>query len=984
MIVYVSKLQQFNYFESKMKPSQQIIREKQQITVIFAKGGILYVFNNVSKLITIVTYNKLRIIINIYLCATKIQTITKQPRKQTKKPYQPMKTNQNLTTWARLQKMNRLTVAVALVSIAGMGSSCQDTYDLDEKLPPDFKSNTMSYLESNDFHYYSQLVKELGYNDELSGVALKTIFVANDEAFERFFAEKKWGASSYDELTKAQKRMLLYGSMLDNSLQTMNLSSTSGTDGPIEGGAMRRITSLSLFDTVPVIHPEEMPDNNEAWDYYRKNGISIVCLKDATTSPLMFLTENFLSNKQITNEDVDFIFNIKEDATTGHRQPGDANVANTVIEEKNIRTANGFIQRTKDVVMPLSNMAEVIRTTPNAKIFSRLLERFSAPYPTGDAGATRYNNEFGTNIDTLYSKQYLAERSTGGGKLIRWPNNKLAKAYLTFDPGWNEYYSVDMSTGSTNTKMQQDMALMIVPTDEAMEKYWNEGIGKSFKDLYGCWDSVPTNVICELINNGMLNSFTSSVPSKFKYVLNSNSDPMNLTKDAIDRVEICGNGVIYWTNKVFSPTEYVSVSYPALVNPTMNIFNWAIKEKEYKSYLNSLDAYYSFFIPTNDALLSYVDPTKYKGANNEMWEFKWDATTQQAYANVYTYNIETGEKGAAPTRTIKDKATVLNRLVDVLDNHIIVGSKLLEGNVENGHEYYRTKNGGIIRMKQENGNWYVQGTYQIDKEQWLKITRIYDQTDGGNGKTYILGADEDQPAPEPIMTTRKSTMDILAEHEEFSVFYGLMEGSSLLSSANSASAEGNIASFTNFNYTVYVPTNASLEEAIKNGKLHTWDEVELLKKEAAENEDQSKTDLAEIYTKQINDFLKHHMQDNLLMLDLDYSTEASIKVDANGNPIIKDENGNMIDADNFNRKYETAMINPKSMKFYYLDVTSKRGELTIKDESGNERKVLKEKGADGKNLYNLLAREYKVSGNIDASSFVAIHMIDGPLYYPKK
>lgn len=55
---------------------------------------------------------------------------------------------------------------------------------------------------------------------------------------------------------------------------------------------------------------------------------------------------------------------------------------------------------------------------------------------------------------------------------------------------------------------------MLVPSDEALNRYWNEGAGKVLKDYYGSWENVPDKVISKMINVNMLNSFTNSVPSK--------------------------------------------------------------------------------------------------------------------------------------------------------------------------------------------------------------------------------------------------------------------------------------------------------------------------------------------------------------------------------------------------------------------------------------------------------------------------------------
>ena len=122
----------------------------------------------------------------------------------------------------------------------------------------------------------------------------------------------------------------------------------------------------------------------------------------------------------------------------------------------------------------------------------------------------------------------------------------------------------------------------------------------------------------------MLSSFISSVPSKFQNILNDANDPMGVTPDAIDSVWLGCNGAVYLTNRVYSPTAYVSVSFPALVNESMRIMYWGIEQLQYDVYLNSLNSYYSFFIPKNEAMLQYIDPCSYGKSQTQLLRFHYE------------------------------------------------------------------------------------------------------------------------------------------------------------------------------------------------------------------------------------------------------------------------------------------------------------------------------------------------------------------------
>ena len=381
----------------------------------------------------------------------------------------------------------------------------------------------------------------------------------------------------------------------------------------------------------------------------------------------------------------------------------------------------------------------------------------------------------------------------------------------------------------------------------------------------------------------------------------------------------------------------------------MRILYWAIEQLQYYVYLNSLNSYYSLFIPTNGALLQYVDPCSYGKSRTELLRFHYDATKvnedDRVWASVFAYDPATGEIGDS-LRVIRDSYTIKNRLKDILDTHIVIG------NVEDGHTYYRTKGGTEIRVSntQAGANGMtVEGSYQINESQPLRISDIYDQTQGGNGKTYIL---EDAP----ILGTRQTVRDVLSQHEEFSKFLELMDGSGLferIHNKRNATGGDNISSFNTYHYTVYVPTNESIEALQRSGKLSTWEKVDTYGEQG--NQEAKMRD-----SLQIMNFLKYHIQDNALF----------------------------IGAEKDSADYETAVVDPTTERFYRVNATLTEDGITLRDHASKQDPSREPAHVVTSNpaLYNLMAREYQYNttdaasaSNIETSSSAVIHLIDKPL-----
>lgn len=491
----------------------------------------------------------------------------------------------------------------------------------------------------------------------------------------------------------------------------------------------------------------------------------------------------------------------------------------------------------------------------------------------------------------------------------------------------------------------------------------------------------------------------------------------------IDDVLFANNGAIYLMNEVLTPAQYAAVSAPAYVSKDMQVFNYAVQKltwngsaKNFYAYLLAMSSRFSLFVPKDG--FWYVDPASFKNglANLRAVHFEWNSANSSVRGDTYpvTYDF------ATKTYTIGDSpvssgayqaATLYDRLNDILETHTIVhedqsdiyGIDETATGVECNKHYFIAKNGAPVYVEnatsRANG-MTVKGGWGIEHNESANVIRFDDKTKesngNGNGMAYQLDG--------PIIPTYESIYSIMYNNrDKFGKFYDLCltdnqdiltilepflnrdeEGEKIFTSnadylnrytifvnnggipcydnetGAQVTAATNVRFFSNYRYTVYMPTDAAIEAAFAKG-LPTWEEIaEYLKIDDATGsttlEDEELNErgpkAAAMVTQLIN-FLKYHFQDNSVFADTPAMNST---------------------------QYETATMNSETGVYCKVTVSSTGGNtLTVSDANGASYNVMND-------YKNLLARDYIIKGSsnaltINASSFAVMHGIDGVLDY---
>lgn len=796
-------------------------------------------------------------------------------------------------------------LAILVISLSIL-ASCTDDYYYDDKEPEWLGTNIYDELKSRgNFTNYVKLIEDLNYKDVLQLTGSKTLFVANDSSFNEFYKSNPWKVAKYEDMTLSQKKLLFNFSMINNAYVLKMLANYY--DGTLhEGTAMRRLTALSPLDSIPFEMGDQLPTSSY-WDGFRFKGMHV--LKDNTSIPLVYFTQEFLDKYSITNDDFKALTGVS-------RKDNDVHVFANRVQNRDVVCKNGFVNVVDRVDVPPFNMAQYIASNSDTKIFSKLLDRFCAPYY--DATNTNlYKLLHPEFTDSIYTKSYF---SSQGGK-VYLPDTKhnlsgiTSKNLLPFDPGWNAF-------SASGAAIQADMAAMFVPNDDAMNNYFNSKVGEILKSRFGTWENIPDEIVLPFVKRHMRTSLIESVPSKFDRMVDGENYPLPVKKDHILKSYMGVNGEVFTTNNVYPPVAYISVYSPVLLSGNSKVMNWAINISElsydkvpfafYQLYLNSLVSKYSLFIPTDEYLHNFIDPIAYSQDVQGVLKYWYNSKTNVVNATVYKYSKATGIVGDS-VDVITNQEFLKNRLWDILSNHIVVGD------VESGQKYYITKGNDIIKVEGSGTNLTVQGGQDILNSTVCKTTNLFNQA---NGNTYFLD--------KPIEPALKSVYTTLSEKPEFSEFYDLLSGVPDTCINQIFAKQGvdfRIKFFNAYRYTVYVPTNEAVKNAIDSKLITPWATIYTM---------EPKTRSAAIQ-KMIR-FLKYHFQDNAVFYGQtvnDQFQSATIKTDATPTHFGTSKN-----------------------KYFKLGVVGSANELTLTMDSKAGEPVRMAKVVTENGLYNIIAKDY--------------------------
>ena len=323
-------------------------------------------------------------------------------------------------------KMGKALLNAALLSTVGFTSCADDKFHL-----KDFEDSKPSFLGQSIYHElqnrgeYStvlRLIDDLEYAEVLSKTGSKTLFVANDEAYAKFFAEggNPWGVRSYDDLSKNQKRVLLNNSMLNNAYVLEMLANTEGGGKNL---CLRQGTSATASDSVTRWAVTELPQTlslteTDWFKQLRSKGDSVYMALDSTDPMMSHFLEGQMKEKNITTGDIEKIMGQPwiPDGTTSFGFINDCRII-----DGDVVCLNGYIHVLDKVLLAPGNMAEVIRSNGQTNLFSAMLDRFAAPY-YNEQLTRQYKALNDIPADSVFEKRYISNRSQGGGKIAKRPD----------------------------------------------------------------------------------------------------------------------------------------------------------------------------------------------------------------------------------------------------------------------------------------------------------------------------------------------------------------------------------------------------------------------------------------------------------------------------------------------------------------------------------------------------------------------------------
>jgi uncharacterized surface protein with fasciclin (FAS1) repeats len=370
----------------------------------------------------------------------------------------------------------------------------------------------------------------------------------------------------------------------------------------------------------------------------------------------------------------------------------------------------------------------------------------------------RYMVNFIVNADATRRYQLL----TADNKQVYV---KTFNPTLAFSPNNENYLKLQ------DNDAQQGSWSIFVPKNDVLLEYQKNVL----LEYYQSFENAPTQLIVDFLNAHM---WTSAVwPSKFGSTANALGEEarFNPQSDVFDR-KILSNGMFYGTNKVQEANIFSSVYSRAYLDPKFSIMR-RLLDTELRFIINSPGAKFTLFMMP-DAVLR---------------------------AAGYDFNVNSGSytftpPGGGPTQTGE---AVRQNLLRILNTSVVQG----EINDLAAPGIAETYNGEFIKW---NNNQVISaGTQDANRVVTVDSSRVTK-----NGKVFYLNGLLTFTTLN-IGTHIRTLGGTSATASDFNYFANFLATSGIYNTTTGEITGISAGSF----YTVFVPTNAAISQAVKDGVL---------------------------------------------------------------------------------------------------------------------------------------------------------------------
>ncbi len=349
---------------------------------------------------------------------------------------------------------------------------------------------------------------------------------------------------------------------------------------------------------------------------------------------------------------------------------------------------------------------------------------------------------------------------------------KLYISALAFSPNNENYLSggTDAQTGGYT---------LMVPTNAELNIYT-----KNLLSNFGSFDAAPPEILNDFINSHM---WTTPVwPNRFANSVNFQSEVPTITTGNITDKKLLSNGIFYGTNKVQEANVFRTVYSKPYLDPRYLLMTKALNAELKYSIINPNVKYTMFMMPDASIRAAYYDFSTQRNA----WSY-----TAPGVATDYTTNARD-----RLYRILQTSVTQPN--TDLTD---LSGQGIIE--MYNGEYMKYDANKLYASGNIDNGNYLVRDSAKTT----INGTVYYTHEEIPTGKTSTGGL--------LTFTTNGIGFHInalaLADPTSFGFFNSYLIASPIWDNTNKAIV-GTVSG--NF-YTILIPTNAAIVEAVKAGLL---------------------------------------------------------------------------------------------------------------------------------------------------------------------